>query len=84
MNVKQEINPKAFIFTLPHSFLLLPYFLKPQKIDLKTAIRVTKLVQEVGRQLEDEYSFLKSSRCFQHTYGLFLMFKLILQNLKVY
>ena len=34
-----------------------------------TTIRVTQLVQEVGRQLEtmvrkDEYSFLKSSRCF--------------------
>ena len=30
MDVKQEIDPKAFIFTLTHSFLLLPY-LKPQK-----------------------------------------------------
>ena len=30
MDVKQEINLKAFIFTLPQSFLLMPY-LKPQK-----------------------------------------------------
>ena len=30
MDVKQEINPKAFIFNLPHSFLMLPN-LKPQK-----------------------------------------------------
>ena len=43
MDVKQEINPKVYIFTLPHSFLLLPY-LNPQK---KITIRVT-LVQEVG------------------------------------
>ena len=33
MDVKQEINTKAF--TLPHSFLLLPY-LKPQKNDYKS------------------------------------------------
>ena len=30
MDVKQEINPKVYIFTLPHSFLLLAY-LNPQK-----------------------------------------------------
>ena len=35
MDVKQEINPKAFKFTLPHSFLLLPN-LKHQKIDYKS------------------------------------------------
>ena len=51
MDVKQEINPKAFFLPYLHSFLLLPH-LKPQKIDHKTTIRVTQLVQEVGRQIE--------------------------------
>ena len=84
MDVKHEIKPKAFIFTLPHSFLLLPY-LKPQK---KTTIRVT-LVQEVGKHNAQRMNtaFLKAQDVtditFQHTYGLFLMFKLILKNLKV-
>ena len=51
MNVKQEINPKAFIFTLPHSFFIAALSEASEK-NLKTTIRVTQLVQEVGRQLE--------------------------------
>ena len=88
MDIKQEINLKAFIFTLPHSFIAaLTEAL--EKIHLKTAIRVT-LVQEVGRH--NDYrrntAFCKAQNVtditFQHTYNPFLMFKLILQKLKVY
>ena len=48
MDVKQEINLKAFIFTRPHSFLLLPY-LKPQYNRPPDHYIVT-LVQELGTQ----------------------------------
>ena len=43
MNVKQEINPKAFIFTLPHSFFIAALSEPSEKL----TIRVT-LVQEVN------------------------------------
>ena len=74
MDVKQEINfwTIVFISTIPHSFLLLPY-LKPQKSDLKTTIRVT-LVQEVGRHNGQRMNtdFWKAQDVtdiiFQHTY----------------
>ena len=44
MDVQHEINPKAFIFTLPRSF----FIAAKSEASEKLAIRVT-LVQEVGR-----------------------------------
>ena len=43
MDVKQEINPKVYIFTLPHSFFIAALSEASEKL----TIRVT-LVQEVG------------------------------------
>ena len=43
MDVKQEINPKAFIFTLPHSIFIAAL----SEASEKMTIRVT-LVQKVG------------------------------------
>ena len=76
-DVKQEINPKVYSYTLPHSFLLLPY-LKPQKNWPSYHYRVT-LVQDLGRHngLRKTTALWKTQNvtditC-QQTYGLFLM-----------
>ena len=74
MDLKQEINLKTFIFTLPHSFF---YCFEATE---KLTITVT-LVQELGIDtMVWGWIQLKMSDITCQ----FFMFKLILQNLKVY
>ena len=84
MNVKQEINPKAFIFTLPYFFFIAALSEASEKLTLRLLYKS----HSGAKSRQTEHSFLKRSDVtditFQHTYGLFLMIKLILQNLKVY
>ena len=63
MDVTQEINLNAFIFTLPHSFLLLPY-LKPQKklTGARGRYRHNGLRMNIAQDVTDI--------TYQHMYGL--------------
>ena len=85
MDVKQEINFWDKSIYIYHTSL---FFKSLRKIDLKTTIRVT-LVQEVrhnGQRMDTAFRKAQDDTniTFQHTYDLFLILKLILQNLKVY
>ena len=63
MDVTQEINLNAFIFTLPLSFLLLPY-LKPQKkmTGARGSYRHNGLRMNIAHDVTDI--------TYQHMYGL--------------
>ena len=69
MDVKQEINPKAFIFTLRYLtlFLLLPC-MKPQKIDYKSHPGTRRRYRHNDLRMNTAQDVSDST--YQHMYGL--------------
>ena len=71
MDVKQEINPKAFIFTLPNSFIAA--LSEPsEKIDYKSHPGARGRYRHNGLRMNTLHD-VTDITC-QHRYRLFLMF----------